>query len=361
MRAIAPTNNNGSIQLKLSWGGKRYSFNPVPGGHYTDKRDLLTAQAIATKIQNDILANNFDPTLDRYRLSPKLNKSKPVTLIEIWDLWVESLELPAHTKADHYHWVRQMILKAKLELTSTTWLTTTKLAPRTYNERLGMLKACFDWAVSQSYVESNPYIALKSRKGGKAKVVPFTLCEAKSIFDGFREHYPHYLPFVLFLMTTGTRTAEAIGLRWKHIDLATGTVTISESMPRDLLGNGYTRIRKDTKTGNTRCFVVPKELLEVIINMQPSPCGQEDLVFLSPKGCIIDADNFRERQWKRVLEKQGIPYRKPYTARHTMISHAIEKGVPITGLAYLVGHKDTSMIIKTYGHMVNKPELPTLF
>lgn len=71
MRDIKPTNHNGSIQLKFSFGGKRYSFNPVPGGSYTSKRDLATANAIATRIQNDILAGCFDPTLDKYRLTPK--------------------------------------------------------------------------------------------------------------------------------------------------------------------------------------------------------------------------------------------------------------------------------------------------
>ena len=92
MRDINPINNNGSIKLKFSFGGKRYSFNPIPGGDYSNKRDLANAKAIATRIQNDILAGYFDPTLDRYRLSPKAPaKPQPKNLLELWDLWVESL------------------------------------------------------------------------------------------------------------------------------------------------------------------------------------------------------------------------------------------------------------------------------
>ena len=77
MRYINPFNNNGSIQLKFSYGAKRYSFNPIPSGDYYNKRDLLTAKAIAVKIQNDILAGYFDSTLDRYRLAPKASPVLP--------------------------------------------------------------------------------------------------------------------------------------------------------------------------------------------------------------------------------------------------------------------------------------------
>lgn len=361
MRQIKPTNNNGAIQLKFSWGGKRYSFNPVPSGHYDNTRDLSTAQAIATQITNDILAGNFDVTLERYRLAPKLDKSKPVTLLALWDLWVSALDLPPQTRANHYHWTRQMLVKADPKLTDTTWLTSSKLSPRTYKDRLGLMRSCGDWAVRKGYLVVNPYGELKYRTNTQPKVTPFTLEEIKLILDGFQEHYPHYVPFVMFLMATGCRTAEAIGLRWKHVDLGTGTVTISESMPKDLLGNGYKRVRKTTKTNNIRCFTVPPELLAMLTELKPTDVDPDELIFLSPQGTVIDADNFRSRQWAKVLEAQGVPYRRLYTTRHTFVSHAIENGVPITGLAYLVGHRDTSMIVKTYGHMVNRPELPQFF
>lgn len=80
MREIKPIDNNGSIQLKFSVGGKRFSFNPIPSGSFTNKRDIEAAKVIAVRIQNDILAANFDTSLDRYRLVQKavveLNKPK---------------------------------------------------------------------------------------------------------------------------------------------------------------------------------------------------------------------------------------------------------------------------------------------
>ncbi|WP_148220243.1 hypothetical protein [Nostoc punctiforme] len=40
--------------------GKRYSFNPIHGGQFANNRDFKTTQAIASQIQNDILAKNID-------------------------------------------------------------------------------------------------------------------------------------------------------------------------------------------------------------------------------------------------------------------------------------------------------------
>ncbi|MBD2610433.1 site-specific integrase [Nostoc punctiforme FACHB-252] len=361
MREIKPVNNNGSIQLKFSLGGKRYGFNPLPGGHYEDKRDLAIAQAIATKIQNDILSGHFDPTLDRYRLVPKATlNTQPKTLLELWDIWVKTLELPTATEANHYKWVRRMITKASPGITDTDWITKVDIAPRTFKDRLGLIKACCKWGVSKGYLETNPYESIKLPKDKPKEIKPFTQEEIKLILEGFDKLAPHYSPFVRFLMATGVRTSEAIGLLWEHVDFHRSEIIIKESLSKDLTGNGYRRVRKETKTGNIRYLPMSLELQALLIFLRPPKVNPDSLVFTSPQGCIIDADNFRCRQWTKVLKAQGIPYRKPYTTRHTMISHAIDQGIPITGVAYLAGHKDTSMIIKNYGHMINRPSLPSL-
>ncbi|MBW4558467.1 MAG: site-specific integrase [Trichormus sp. ATA11-4-KO1] len=359
MREIKPVNNNGSIQLKFSFGGKRYSFNPIPGGHFGNRRDLFTASAIANKIQNDILSGHFDSTLNSYRLSPK-PYAKPKKLLDLWDLWVDSLELTESTKANHYRWTRVMITKTNPGLEDIQWLTKSEISPKTFRTRLSMLKACCKWAVSRGIILSNPYDTIKPRKDKPKEIKPFTLSEIKAILEGFDTLEPHYSPFVRFLLATGVRTSEAIGLTWGNIDFDRADITIKESLPKDLTGNGYRRIRKETKTGNIRHLPLSLELQAVLSFINLAKVTPDSLVFTTPKGRPIDADNFRNRQWASVLKAQGVPYRKPYTMRHTMISHAIEQGIPLTGIAYLAGHSDTSMVIKTYGHMINRPDLPTL-
>lgn len=366
MKEIKPVNNNGSIQLKFSVGGKRYSFNPIPSGQFTNHRDFKTAQAIASQIQNDILAKNFDQTLDRYRLTPKqpiqssAQASKLQTLLELWDYWVDSLNLSVATRQHHYKAIRQQIIKATPDLMDTLWLTQSNLGASTFNQRLGYLKRCYRWAVSKTLITSNPYDELKNRRVHAKSIKPFTSREIKVIIQGFEELAIHYAPFVKFLLATGVRTSEAIGLRWCHVDFDQGFVTIQESLSRDWAGNGYQRVRKETKTGSSRHLGMTDELRLLLWSIKPPQSGQDSLVFTTVKGKPIDDGNFRERYWVKVLTKVGIDYRRPYTTRHTTASHAIDQGTPITGVAYLLGHKDTRMVMQTYGHLVNRPDLPKI-
>lgn len=223
-----------------------------------------------------------------------------------------------------------------------------------------MIRGCCKWAITQGYIKVNPYLDLKLRRDSPKEIKPFALEEIRLILEGFDTLAPHYSPFVRFLFATGARTSEAIGLRWGHVDFSRGEIIIKESLPKDLTGNGYTRVRKETKTGNIRRLPLSSQLRSLLTDMKPPKANPDDLVFTTPNDHIIDADNFRDRQWRKVLLTQGVPYRKPYTTRHTMVSHAIEQGIPITGVAYLAGHKDTTMIIKNYGHMINRPDLPDI-
>ena len=371
MRDIVPVNNNGSIQLKFTVDGQRYSFNPIRGGKYANKRHLGIATGIATQIQNDILASVFDSTLDKYRHLP--NAAKPAgkarkekakgnlvkQLLPIWDAWVDTLELNPETKADHYEMIRRMIVKADAKTTDVNWLVEATIAASTFNKRLGYLKSCGKWAVSEGKILDNPFERVKPRKTTKIEVKPFTVAEIQAILETFEERYTHYAPFVRFLFMTGVRTSEAIGLCWKHIDFNQGVIVICESLSKDRTGNGYKRVRKSTKTGNTRYLSISPELAKMLRGIQPAKAKPEDLVFRSALGCVIDAGNFRE-DWVTVLDSLKIPYRKPYTTRHTLLSHAIEQGMPITSVAYIAGHSDSRMVMQTYGHMINRPDLPDL-
>ncbi|OKH28314.1 site-specific integrase [Chroogloeocystis siderophila] len=208
MREIKPIDHCGSIQLKFSFSGKRFSFNPIPGGTYNNKRDLNTAKAIANKIQIDILAGCFDSSLDKYRLAPKQNKPKPSRLLELWDAWVSSLDLSPATRANHYKAVRTMIAKVNPSLTEPLSLTDSKLAPRTIKDRLSMLRACYNWAISQGLVDANPYLNIKLKKSPVTRIKPFTVTEILAISQGFEQLAPHYTPFVKFLFLTGARLSE---------------------------------------------------------------------------------------------------------------------------------------------------------
>jgi integrase len=357
MRDITPINNNGSIQLKFAVSGKRYAFNPIPGGHYSNKVDLATARAIAVQIQNDIRAGHFDPSLDRYRLVPKVAaKTQPKTLLALFDLWVASLDLSPGTYAGHHRWLRQMIEQADPALEDTQWLTSATLAHATMHERLRYMRSCFNWAMVQGYAQANPYALLKpAQKPLKPQVKPFTHAEIEAILGAI---HPHYKPFTAFLFLTGCRISEAIGLTWQHVDFDRGTITIAESLSVDRAGNGYRRHRKGTKTGSVTILPMSEALRTLLSSITKG--SPDSLVFTSIRGKTIDNDTYRKDYWQPALERAKVPYRYPRNNRHTLASHAISQGLPLTDIAYLLGHRDTQMVMRTYGRTLGLPELPDL-
>ncbi|WP_353736612.1 site-specific integrase [Leptolyngbya sp. UWPOB_LEPTO1] len=323
------------------------------------------------------MAGCFDPSLERYRTprqpqTPSQSKTQTRqlkttsvqsahTLLELWDRWVSTLELSEQTKADHYEMIRRMLVKANPKLDDTTWMVTSTLAPATYNKRLSYVKRCFKWAVETGLTNTNPYAALKNRKEVRRPVKPFTEDELRRIVQGFDTYAPHYTHFVKFLILTGVRLSEAIGLRWEHVDFKTKQVLIHESLSKDRAGDGYKRVRKERKTGSITYLPMNQALYTLLQQAQSnSHLPKGSLVFVSPTGKHIDGGNFREDYWIPILKKMDVPYRNLHNLRHSFASHALEQGIAITGVAYLLGHTDTRMVMKTYGHMVNRPDLPDL-
>jgi integrase len=291
-------------------------------------------------------------------LQSEPDKNPP--LIEIWDAWIKSLDLSPETQDSHYYPARRQILKANNPLAADTgWFLGNSLAPKTYNERLWLLKRMTVWAVDEGLLNANPWLKIKPRKGSKEIITPFSQDEAARIIAGFDEIYPAWTPFAKFLFLSGCRISEAIGLQWKHVDFVRGEFCICESLSRQP-GKNYERVRKGTKTGTVRYLKINAELAKLLKQVAPACKNSEILVFLNPAGTNhIDCHNFR-RRWKKVLAAANIPYRCPNVIRHSFASHAIEQGIPLTGVAYLLGHSDTRMVCRTYAHLINRPSLPNI-
>lgn len=253
-----------------------------------------------------------------------------------------------------------MLAKTNPGLMDTAWLTQSKLAPATFKDRLSLIKSCGRWAVKQGLLETSLFENIKPRKVSYKEVKLFTAGEIKAIIAGFDILAPHYVPFVRFLFFSAVRISEAIGLRWGHVDFDRNEFTICESLSKDVTGKGYKRTKKATKTGSIRHLDMSHELRALLQGLKPDDTDSDRLVFTTIEGCTIDANNFRARYWKPILTECQIPYRKIHTTRHTTLSYAAEQGTPITGIVYMAGHTNTRMVIQAYGHMINRPKLPSM-
>jgi len=205
-------------------------------------------------------------------------------------------------------------------------------------------------------VEYNPWTNLQNRIkiAPKQMPKPFTKAEIKTIIQAFENdsHYKHYAAFVKFMFSTGVRTGEAIGLRWKHITDEFSTIWIGEIITKGK--------RRPTKNNKHRTIPINAQLKELLKSIKPENANPDDLVFTTRQGNPIDEHNFSARAWSNILSRLEIPYRKPYNCRHTFVSHCLESGMNPVVVAQLTGH-DVKVLYGHYAGVVSRPTLPDLF
>ena len=371
MRRINVRNNRGRCLIRFKYAGVPYS---ITQGDYESHIDLAKAQQIADQIYFDLLANNFDSTLLRYR--PELAEQQQREAREQELLKNPSLESYARfveykrTQMQYSSWKGYRALLNRLDsycvdsefpVTAETFkrfLDGQGVKDKTQKNYHTYMTAYGDWLVSNG-LTTNPYKGLSIRVDDRPLPEPFTKQEITAIVLELEERNPNYANFVRFKFSTGVRTGEAVGLRWSDIDFEGGYIKIYESVTKAELGE---KVRKSTKTRKGRTIPLSARLFQVL-EMQAAhlkgrtKMEKSGLVFPNGYGNPIDSSKFAEDFWKPTLEKLGIPYREPYTTRHTFISHALAQGMNPLEVSKLTGH-DVATLFKHYAGLIDKVQLP---
>ena len=319
----------------------------------------IVAEGKAKIIEGDLATGNFDPTLGKY----KPERQNQISVVNLFEKFMErrSRQISETSlakykgllgKLENHFGSKSAIAIGEKEAEKFIHYLSTEIAPITVRERLSLLRSCWNFGIKKKLIPENPWDDIKIKVPPKRKPLPFTKEEITKISHCFIQDYPHYSDFLHFLFGVGCRTGEAIGLQWKHINDDCSQVWIGESLSRG--------VRKDTKNSKSRTINLTPYLQQILLSRRPIDFNPEDLIFTAPEGGAIDDHNFRNRAWKPVLSKLGIPYRKPYTTRHTLISHALEQGMNPVNVADLTGH-NVKTLYDHYAGVINKVILPDIF
>lgn len=352
-------------RLRLGWRykGKRYFlFIGLPDTAINRR----AAEAKASQIELDIMSGHFDPTLKAYKVM--LPSQSQLTVKSLFDQFIQyKAKKVVPATLDKYRSLLGYLEKffgdclvdaVNLEEAEkfTTWYNSQNLSEVVIRERLGLLSSCWKWGIEKGLVEINCWEDMPSRIKIPPKQMPkpFTLTEIKSIVEAFRidRYYSHYADFVEFRFGSGCRTGEILGLRWKHISEDCSTIWIGESLVKGE--------RKATKINRARYITLTPNLQAILQKLKQTGHNPEELVFKGPNGAPINGNNFAKRGWKKILTMLNIDYRRPYYTRHTLISHALDRGMNPVEVAQLTGH-DVETLYKNYaGSVRSRPHLPEL-
>ena len=367
--SVTISNHKERIRLRWRYLGKRYSLSLLS----YSKVNLAAAKRVALQIELDIAKDQFDPTLLRYSGKEAIVVNKPIStrsIVQHFEIWVkEYKQMDCDKNIDYYHLRNTLRKWGDLHLNELVLrLNTEKYSPKTYNERLAILKGFSNWMVNQGIWSINPFEDVSKRKVKKTLKpdrTPFTEEEITNILNAVKNNlfcppssrykHDHYYPFLYFIFKTGVRNAEAVGLRVKSIDSTNNFIHIREALARTVNGtHASARVRKETKNGKERILPLSKDLMEVLSPLLHGKSG-DDLVFQSYTGLPIDDRMFQRRIFKVVLQKLGIQSRVLYACRHTFGSRCIDAGISPVMTAFLMGNNPETAL-RNYTHQITIPK-----
>ena len=230
-----------------------------------------------------------------------------------------------------------------------------------------VLKVFFNYCVKQRYIPYKPCNGVDLPKDNTArdlskKVDPFTDEERELIIASASGYMKTLLSFAF---STGLREGELLGLKLEDIDLIAKTVTVSKSLK---LTYNYTNLTEhqlvtylgSPKTDSSvRVVPIPEKLIPTLKQHMAeqrmrfrrySVPRDEQLLFTTTLGTYINPRNMT-RSWKRLLDREGIRYRKFHNIRHTYATKLFELNVDIKIIQKLLGHSSLATTSEIYVHI----------
>ncbi|MDZ7577154.1 MAG: site-specific integrase, partial [Candidatus Nanopelagicales bacterium] len=160
------------------------------------------------------------------------------------------------------------------------------------------------------------------------------------------------------VVLTGLRRGEIPALRWRDVDLATGSLTVCGAMTRS--SEGLQRGEPKTKRGNRR-VPIPGPLREQIAAHRKRQNAErlaavywEDTgyVLTSDVGTPVDPRNL-SREWSLWAERAGLADRGMHLGRHFAATELLGSGLAsVADVAAQLGH-DPGVLLRTYASAVS--------
>lgn len=236
----------------------------------------------------------------------------------------------------------------------------TGVGQRTVSLTLGRLRAALNLAIRRGLLARNvaqyvtiPRAARDAAKAAKKARQPWDETEVKA----FLVHVASdRLYAVMLLSLIGLRPAEVCGLRWRDVDLATGTLSVETTRT---LVEGVV-IEKDAKSeAGERKLPLPAPVLAALKVFKKRQAAEKlaagegyeasGRVAVDELGRAVKTDWLRRRAYER-MQSADVRRVRLYDARHACLSWMANNGVPDTVVSAWAGHADLGFTKRIYVH-----------
>lgn len=220
-------------------------------------------------------------------------------------------------------------------------------APKTIKNLVHSLSSVMALALEEGHITKNPCRKVRLPDQSLEEQEPRFLTpeEFALLYDAIDDHYK---PLVAFLVGTGMRWSEATAVEARHVDLANGTVRVSQAWKWAGAGLGWRigvpKSKKSRRTVNAAVLALAA--------VRPKLGKPGDLVFTTPTGKAVRHNNFYNRVWVPAIKKAGLEGTRIHHLRHTHASWLISDGQSLEAVQDQLGHESILTTRKVYGHLL---------
>lgn len=223
----------------------------------------------------------------------------------------------------------------------------------------------FQSAVDNELILKNPMTKYVRCTSGKPSKPPRVLSvEEQKLFLETTKESSNFNQYA-FLLQTGLRTGEMIGLKWSDIDFEKRILHVSRTMEYRY-SVGEWRIG-ETKTKNgcrdipltTEAIEILKRQKKKVQELKTVKMEFSDFVFLSRKGEPTKNSAY-DTKLMYYCDKVGMQRFSMHTLRHTFATRCIEAGMRPKTLQMILGHSNIGITMNLYVHVTDEEKVKEL-
>jgi integrase len=229
------------------------------------------------------------------------------------------------------------------------------LSPKTRRNVVGVLSKALADALRWRLVGRNPVAAVELPRADRPAVRAWTAEQMARFLAHTRDD--RLSPLWRFLVVSGCRRGEALGLRWADVDLEAGVATITnqrtiaggrvvEGAPKTTAGARTVALDPDTIAALRAWRRVQREE-HLVLGIRP----EHGLVFTGPDAIGWWPQTITAR-FRGIADELGLPRIGIHGLRHSAATWLIAEGVSPKVVAQRLGHANVSITLGLYSHVL---------
>jgi integrase len=232
-------------------------------------------------------------------------------------------------------------------------------APATIRRVHGIIRRALTQGVRWGWLTHNPAIDASPPRVPMRELKPPDPEQVVSLFRMAQESDPELAIFILLAASSGARRGELLALRWSHIDLDQGKLSIE----RGIVRVGDELIEQGTKTHQSRRISLDagtvsglgahRERMTERAWAGGSAITSESFVFSHTiDGSAPWHPDSTSRAFRKICQQTGVTNVRLHDLRHYVATRLLAAGVDVRTVAGRLGHRNPSTTLNVYSHFV---------